>query len=54
MRVEYSKSFVKTVKKQSGKTLDSIKTTIQEVKNASKIDDIVKNLPAIHLFIVSE
>lgn len=40
MRVEYSKSFVKTVKKQSGKTLDSIKTTIQEVKHASKIDDI--------------
>ena len=40
MRVAYSKSCVKTVKKQSGKTLDSIKTTIQEVKNASKIDDI--------------
>lgn len=40
MKVSYSKSFVKTLKQQSGKTLESIKATIQEVKNAQTIDDI--------------
>lgn len=40
MRVEYSKSFAKTVGKQSGKILESIRATIKEVQNAETIDDI--------------
>jgi mRNA-degrading endonuclease RelE of RelBE toxin-antitoxin system len=37
MKVEYSKAFVKAVKKLSGKMLDSVKRTILEVKKAENI-----------------
>ena len=40
MNVEYSKDFEKTVKKLSGKMLDSIRRVITEVKNAENIKDI--------------
>jgi len=34
MKVEYSKTFIKAVKKLTGKMLDSVKRTILEVKKA--------------------
>ncbi|MBQ3618704.1 MAG: hypothetical protein II939_11185 [Bacteroidales bacterium] len=40
MNVEYSKSFVKAVKKLSGKDLQSVSNVIQEVINAQTITDI--------------
>ena len=40
MNVEYSKDFEKTVKKLSGKMLDSIRRVITEVKTAENIKDI--------------
>lgn len=40
MRVEYSKAFVKAVKKLSGKMLDSVRATIQEVIDAQSVDQI--------------
>ena len=40
MNVEYSKDFEKSVKKLSGKMLDSIRKVITEVKNAENIKDI--------------
>ena len=40
MNVEYSKDFEKSVKKLSGKMLDSIRRVITEVKNAESIKDI--------------
>ena len=40
MNVEYSKEFVKAVKKLSGKMLDSVRRAITEVKNAENINDI--------------
>ena len=40
MKVEYSKDFEKSVKKLSGKVLHSIINMIDEVKNASSINDI--------------
>ena len=40
MNVEYSKDFEKSVKKLSGKKLDSIRRVITEVKNAENIKDI--------------
>ncbi len=40
MNVEYSKSFVKAVKKLSGKDLQSVSNVIQEVKNAQTITEI--------------
>ena len=40
MNVEYSKDFEKSVKKLSGKMLDSIRRVITEVKNAENIKDI--------------
>ena len=40
MNVEYSKDFEKSVKKLSGKMLDSIRRVIAEVKNAENIKDI--------------
>ncbi len=40
MKVEYSKAFVKAVKKQSGKQLQSIKRMIEEVKEATSVEQI--------------
>ena len=40
MNVEYSKDFEKSVKKLSGKMLDSIRRVITEVKNAESIQEI--------------
>ena len=40
MNIEYSKDFEKSVKKLSGKMLDSIRRVITEVKNAESIKDI--------------
>ena len=40
MNVEYSKYFEKSVKKLSGKMLDSIRRVIAEVKNAESIKEI--------------
>ena len=40
MNVEYSKDFEKSVKKLSGKMLDSIRRVITEVKAAENIKDI--------------
>jgi mRNA interferase RelE/StbE len=40
MKVEYSKSFVKAVKKISGKMLDSVKRTILETKEAENIGQL--------------
>ena len=40
MNVEYSKDFEKSVKKISGKMLDSIRRVIAEVKNAESIKEI--------------
>ena len=40
MRVEYSKAFVKAVKKLSGKMLDSVRAAIQEVIDAQSVDQI--------------
>ena len=40
MNVEYSKDFEKSVKKLSGKILDSIRRVITEVKTAENIKDI--------------
>ena len=40
MRVEYSKDFEKTVRKLSGKILQSVIAMIDEVKRAESVDDI--------------
>ena len=40
MNVEYSKDFEKSVKKLSGKMLDSVRGVISEVKNAESIQEI--------------
>ena len=40
MNIEYSKDFEKSVKKLSGKMLDSVRGVISEVKNAESIKDI--------------
>jgi mRNA-degrading endonuclease RelE of RelBE toxin-antitoxin system len=40
MKVEYSKAFVKAVKKLSGKMLDSVKKNILEVKKAENIGNL--------------
>ena len=40
MNIEYSKDFEKSVKKLSGKMLDSIRRVITEVKTAENIKDI--------------
>lgn len=40
MKVEYSKAFVKAVRKLSGKMLDSVRNAIQEVIEAQCIDEI--------------
>lgn len=40
MRTIYSKEFEKSVRKLSGKTLNSVRSTILEVRNASCIDEI--------------
>ena len=40
MNIEYSKDFEKSVKKLSGKMLNSIRRVIMEVKNAESIKDI--------------
>lgn len=40
MKVEYSKIFIKAAKKLSGKTLESLKNAIVEVKNAKSIAEI--------------
>lgn len=40
MKVEYSKDFVKSVRKLSGKTLDSVRRTIQEVIDAPSPEQI--------------
>lgn len=40
MKVKFSKDFEKTLKKLSGKMLDSVRRTIIEVKNANEITDI--------------
>lgn len=42
MNVEYSKDFDKSVKKLSGKMLDSIRRVIAEVKNAENIKERCK------------
>lgn len=41
MKVEYSKTFVKAVKKLSGKMLDSVKRTILETKKAENIGQLI-------------
>lgn len=40
MRVEFSKEFEKAVRKLSGKMLDSVLQTVQEVINAGSIDEL--------------
>ena len=40
MRTKYSKDFEKSVRKLSGKTLNSVRNMILEVKNASCLDAI--------------
>ncbi len=40
MRVEFSKEFEKEVRKLSGKMLDSVRETVQEVINAKSIEDL--------------
>lgn len=40
MKVDYSKDFEKSVKKLSGKILQSVFSMIDEVKSASSIEDI--------------
>lgn len=40
MKVEFSKSFIKSSKRLSGKMLDSLRRTIAEVKAAKDIQDI--------------
>ena len=40
MRIEFSKEFEKAVRKLSGKTLESVRQTIQEVINAQTIDEL--------------
>ena len=40
MRTKYSKDFEKSVRKLSGKTLNSVRNVIREVKNASCLDEI--------------
>jgi mRNA-degrading endonuclease RelE of RelBE toxin-antitoxin system len=47
MKVGYSKSFTKAVKKLSGKMLDSVKGVIREVKNARSIKDINNCIPLV-------
>ena len=40
MKIQYSKDFEKSVRKLSGKTLNSVKNMILEVKNATGLDEI--------------
>lgn len=40
MKVDYSKDFIKAVKKLSGKQLESVKDVIKEVKKANTVRDI--------------
>ena len=40
MKVDYSKDFEKSLKKLSGKMLDSVRRVIREVKEAENIKDI--------------
>jgi len=40
MKTKYSKEFEKSVRKLSGKTLNAVRNTILEVKNASCINEI--------------
>ena len=40
MNVEYSKDFKKSVKRLSGKMLDSVRRVVEEVKNAESLKDI--------------
>lgn len=40
MKVEYSKEFIKSVRKLSGKILESVRKTIQEVIDAPSIEYI--------------
>lgn len=40
MKTKYSKEFEKSVRRLSGKTLNSVRNTILEVKNASGLDEI--------------
>lgn len=40
MKIDYSKDFEKSLKKLSGKTLDSVRRVIREVKEAENIKDI--------------
>ena len=40
MNVDYSKDFKKSVKKLSGKMLDSVRRVVKEVKNAESLKDI--------------
>lgn len=40
MKVEYSKEFIKSVRKLSGKILESVRNTIQEVIDAPSIEYI--------------
>ena len=40
MKVDYSKDFERTVRKLSGKRLDSVREAIREVKKARKLTDI--------------
>ena len=40
MRTKYSKEFEKSVRRLSGKTLNSVRDTILEVKNASSLEEI--------------
>lgn len=40
MKVKYSKSFEKSVRKLSGKMLDSVRHAVIEVKNADELNQI--------------
>lgn len=40
MKIDYSKDFEKSLKKLSGKTLDSVRRVIREVKEAENIKDV--------------
>jgi mRNA interferase RelE/StbE len=40
MKIEYSKAFLKAVKKLSGKMLHSVKKTILEVKEAENLEQL--------------
>lgn len=48
MRVDYSKDFERSVRKLSGKRLESVRNAIIEVKNAQKLTDITDCIKVVN------